>query len=345
MKKILKKHLNKKHRRLIGAIIRTTKHLLNRFIDIAFIPLTISTGYFLRYLRIQQFRGFTSSLPISRKILIAIGVYPIIDHFYDPLFNPKHLKRSLRENRNLSHIDFNDSEQLKILNSFNYNNELIQFPLEDPMNDNREYYYNNGIFRSGDSEFLYSMIRLFKPHKFVEIGSGCSTLMAINAIKKNISSSSDYVCEHICIDPYAEKWLERNDVKVIYKKVEELDLSFFKELDANDILFIDSSHIIRSQGDVLFEYLEILPNLKKGVLVHIHDIFTPKDYLDEWFGKYFWNEQYLLEAFLSFNKEFRIVGATNYLSHKYNEQFASKCPIFKSQKGREAASFWIVKNL
>jgi len=75
-------------------------------------------------------------------------------------------------------------------------------------------------------------------------------------------------------------------------------------------LFIDSSHIIRPQGDVLFEYLEILPILNAGVFVHIHDIFTPKDYLSEWIldGKVFWNEQYLLEAFLSFNTCFKIMG-------------------------------------
>ena len=94
----------------------------------------------------------------------------------------------------------------------------------------------------------------------------------------------------------------------------------------------------------MFEYLEILPLLNKGVIVHVHDIFTPKDYLNEWFGQNFWNEQYLLEAFLSFNNNFRIIGATNYLSHKYYDLFASKCPIFAKQKGREPGSFWIRRN-
>lgn len=188
------------------------------------------------------------------------------------------------------------------------------------------------------------MIRHFKPRKIVEIGSGYSTLMAINATQKNRSESIGNHCDHICIEPYECDWLEEIEIQVIREKVEMLDLSLFKTLQKNDILFIDSSHIIRPQGDVLFEYLEILPILSKGVICHIHDIFTPKDYLNEWFGEKLWNEQYLLEAFLSLNKEFRIIGATNYLSHKYHDQFASKCPIYAKQGGREPAFFWIKKN-
>jgi len=188
------------------------------------------------------------------------------------------------------------------------------------------------------------MIRLFKPKKIIEIGSGNSTLMAENAINKNRLEVDQYHCEHICIETYEIPWLSEIGVNVIRKKVEKTDISLFKELSEKDVLFIDSSHIIRPQGDVLFEYLEILPLLNKGVIVHVHDIFTPKDYLNEWFGQNFWNEQYLLEAFLSFNNNFRIIGATNYLSHKYYDLFASKCPIFAKQKGREPGSFWIRRN-
>lgn len=119
---------------------------------------------------------------------------------------------------------------------------------------------------------------------------------------------------------------------------------FFQQLRANDILFIDSSHIIRPQGDVLFEYFEILPALNSGVIVHIHDIFTPKDYPAEWINKHmFWNEQYLVEAFLSFNTSFRVIGALNYLAHNFPKEFAAKCPIF-SQEPNEPKAFWLIKN-
>jgi hypothetical protein len=123
--------------------------------------------------------------------------------------------------------------------------------------------------------------------------------MAARGIHQNHRDDPGYTCEHICIEPYEAQWLEKLDVTTIREPVERLDKSLFRSLEKNDILFIDSSHMIRPQGDVLFEYLEILPILQSGVLIHIHDIFTPKDYLEEWLSQEvrFWNEQYLLEAF------------------------------------------------
>ena len=113
----------------------------------------------------------------------------------------------------------------------------------------------------------------------------------------------------------------------------------------NDILFIDSSHIIRPQGDVLFEIQHILPELNPGVLIHVHDIFTPKDYLSEWVfnDRRLWNEQYLLESFLSCNSQFEIIGALNYLKHHHWDLLASKLPVLKKESHREPGSFWIRK--
>lgn len=342
IKTILKKYLSYEKRKHLVTINEKLKKYFNGIIDFVFIPITTLSALLFRYLRKKQFKNL-KNFPLSKKILLNIGVFPIIDHYYEPLFNPKHLRYSLRNNRKLPGIDFNDAEQLRILQSFHYNDELIKFPIEK-ISDKREYCYNIEPFLSGDAEYLYNMIRFFKPRKIIEIGSGSSTLMAINAINKNKTESKDYFCEQICIEPYEQDWLEQIGVTVIRKKIENLQLKFFNSLEENDILFIDSSHIIRPQGDVLYEYLEILPSLNKGVIIHIHDIFTPKDYLDEWISANFWNEQYLLEAFLSFNKDFRIIGATNYLSHKYNQYFSEKCPIYKIQEGREPGSFWIMKN-
>jgi hypothetical protein len=170
--------------------------------------------------------------------------------------------------------------------------------------------------------------------------------MAINAINKNNEENSKYFCEHTCIEPYEMPWLEKTNVKVIRKRVEEIKCDFFESLNENDILFIDSSHMIRPQGDVLKEYLEILPVLKKGVLIHIHDIFSPYEYPEEWILKEvrFWNEQYLLEAFLSFNEEFKIIGALNLLKHKHFGVLAQRFPILKKEREAEPGSFWLVRN-
>ena len=86
-----------------------------------------------------------------------------------------------------------------------------------------------------------------------------------------------------------------------------------------------------------------MPRLAKGVIVHVHDIFSPKDYLDDWILRdgLMWNEQYLLEAFLSNNHDFEVIGALNYLAHNYTKEFSEKCPIFAQQLGREPGAFWI----
>jgi len=286
-------------------------------------------------------------MPVSRKIFDVVGVYPILDHYYEPLFKMSQIKKALNEDRVLFGIDFNVEEQLAILEKFDYNRELLEYPLDKPNHYSQSFfYYNNPNFKSGDAEYLYNIIRLYKPSKIVEIGSGFSTLIAHEAVLKNEQEDRNSTCEHICIEPYQRNWLEDTGVSVIRQPVEQIDVDWFKRLNQNDILFIDSSHIIRPQGDVLFEYLCILPVLNSGVTIHIHDIFTPKDYPAEWLFKKvrLWNEQYLLEAFLSFNKKFKIIGALNYLSHHHLIEFSAKCPIFcKEHDSREPGSMWLQK--
>ena len=280
---------------------------------------------------------------LEEKIFMGIGVLPVIDHYYEPLINPKkHLIKSLRDDRNLPGIDMNADEQLQLLSKFTYYDELVKFPLQKT--NQTEYYYNNGFYEAGDAEYFYSVIRHFKPKQIIEIGSGYSTLMAQNAFAANKVDDANYKCTYQCIEPYEQPWLEELDVEVIRKRVETIDKSSFEALNANDILFIDSTHVIKPQGDVLFEYLEILPILKPGVIIQIHDIHMPKDYLSDWIYEHrLWNEQYLLEAFLTFNNKFKILGSLNYLKHHHNEKFAAKFPIYKQQPNHEPGAFWMVK--
>ena len=135
-------------------------------------------------------------------------------------------------------------------------------------------------------------------------------------------------------------WLENLDVKVIRDILENCNNEIFDKLEANDLLFIDSSHIIRPQGDVLKEYLEIIPRLKSDVFNHVHDIFTPRDYLDEWVKEdvKFWNEQYLLECLLSNNQRYEIVAALNFLKHSNYSKLSKICPYL--DKNREPGSIY-----
>jgi hypothetical protein len=275
---------------------------------------------------------------------MKVGVLPVNDHYYQPLINPKkYLKDSLKINRKLPAVKYNnDAEQLKLLSEFHYNNELLSFPREKTKK--LEYYYNNTPFGPGDAEYLYNIVRHFKPGKIVEIGCGNSTLMIRNAINSNIKDDAAYTCNHTCIEPYEMSWLEQVGIGIIREKVEDVDLGIFTGLGANDILFIDSSHMIRPQGDVLFEFLQLLALIKPGVIVHVHDIFTPNEYPDEWLNRHLlWNEQYLLEAFLSFNDQFTILGAVNYLYHNHRDKLLEKCPVLSKEKDWEPASFWMVR--
>ncbi|PJJ84082.1 class I SAM-dependent methyltransferase [Mucilaginibacter auburnensis] len=318
-------------------IKQSVKFILKIILAIGF-PITFLAALWLKLLRVI---GMNT---LDEKIFMKVGMLPIVDHYYQPLINPaKHLTQSLRKDRNLPGIDFNVNEQLELLNSFNFVDELKGFPINKA--DELTYYYNNGFYESGDAEYLYNMIRHFKPRKLVEIGSGYSTLMAQNAFRKNQQEDTSLSYTHICIEPYEQPWLEKTGVEVIRKRVETIEQKFFEELAAGDILFIDSTHMIRPQGDVLFEYLEVLPILKPGVVVHIHDIFLPKDYPDQWILKEhrLWNEQYLLEAFLTFNNNYKILGAVNFLSHNYNSEFSVKHPIYSQQPGREPGAFWMVR--
>lgn len=279
--------------------------------------------------------------PLCKRVLLNIGIFPITNHYYEPIFDTRHLKRPLSDDRDLPGINWNVEEQLQILDSFTFARELNDVPISGT--NELTFYMNNGSFISGDAEYWYNIIRLNKPSKIFEIGSGNSTLMAIKAIRENEKEQNSYKCKHVCIEPYEMPWLEKTGVQIIRQKVEDVDKKLFSELGDNDILFIDSSHVIRPQGDVLLEYLQLLPSLKKGVIVHIHDIFSPKDYLDDWVKQkvYFWNEQYLLEAFLTSNREWKIIGALNFLHHNHYGKLKAICPFLSPD--REPGSFYMQK--
>ncbi|MHB8108795.1 MAG: class I SAM-dependent methyltransferase [Syntrophorhabdaceae bacterium] len=280
-------------------------------------------------------------MPLCKRALMRVGVFPIREHYHEPLFDGRMLRHPLDQNRNLPGIDWNIAEQLDLLKSFCFHEELKEVSIEKV--DDLTFHINNDFFESGDAEYLYNLIRLKKPARIIEIGSGNSTLMAIKAIKKNREENEGYRCKHLCIEPYERPWLEKTGVTVIRQRVEDVDKALFAELGEGDILFIDSSHIIRPQGDVLFEYLELLPSLQTGVIVHIHDIFSPRDYLREWIidEVRLWNEQYLLEAFLTNNRDWKIIGALNYLHHNHFERLAEKCPFLR--RDREPGSFYMEK--
>lgn len=200
------------------------KSILFRSILFFGLPFTLLSSFWLKLVK-KAGEG-----KIEDKIFMALGILPILDHYYQPLINPRrHLTRPLRDDRDITGIDLNVKEQLSLLAEFNYSEELLEFPLDKSRVT--EFYYNNSAYCSGDAEFLYNMVRHFKPAKIIEIGSGYSTLMVRNATIKNKVCNFNYNCQHICIEPYEMPWLEQTEVELIREKVETMDKSFFQELE------------------------------------------------------------------------------------------------------------------
>lgn len=315
------------------------------FVDLSLFIFTLFSSIILKILR----RIGLEKLPLSKLILLKVGVLPVRNHYYEPQFVYTPAELIELDKRNLVGINLNIEAQLSLLKNFKdlklpeeLNANSFGFDLKLLNSNNPCFKFNNGSFESGDAEVYYNMVRTLRPKTIIEIGSGNSTLVALQAIDKNISESS-VSCDIYCIEPYEMPWLEMTNAKVIRSKVENLNLSIFDKLIQNDILFIDSSHIIRPGGDVLFNFLTVLPSLNKGVYVHIHDIFTPRNYLKSWIVDkcLLWNEQYLLEAFLTNNDSFAIVCATNFLHHNFRDEFKTIAPFVDDN--REPGSFWIQK--
>ena len=175
-----------------------------------------------------------------------------------------------------------------------------------------------------EAQALHGIIRNFKPNKIIEIGSGVSTYCMIKAGAKNIT----------CIEPFPKNFLTNNKkIKLIKKKVQKLDLNIFKSLAKNDLLFIDSSHTLKVDSDLSTIYLEILPILKKGVIIQIHDIFFPYNFQrDANNTTYQWMETQLLQAFLINNKNIDVIFSMSYLHYEAPNELKKLFPIYKPQK-------------
>ena len=297
-----------------------------KVIDLLLLPFLYPAAWLLKIVR----RRGLEKLPACRKALLQVGVMPIRDHFYEPRFDYRNEPADeAAKERDLPGIDWNPKGQLAWLDSLVYGSELLDLPEHKGKGaDKSAFHFNNGFFEAGDAECWYQAIRALKPKRIFEIGSGYSTLLATAAIEKNRSQDADYRCRHLCIEPYRQPWLEALPVEVLRERVEVLGPELFTELERDDLLFIDSSHVIRPGGDVLFEYLHLLPSLKEGVVVHIHDIFTPMDYPANWLQQNvrFWNEQYLLEALLSNNPHWQVLGGLHYLYRHHRQKLQQAAP-------------------
>lgn len=172
-----------------------------------------------------------------------------------------------------------------------------------------------------DARTLYYMLREHKPAKYLEIGSGLSTYYASLAARRNADDGSPL--QITCVEPYPFDALRTlPDFELIEGFVQDTPLEVFESLEAGDVLFIDSSHALKIDSDVAFLFLEALPRVKPGVLVHIHDVHFPYNGpypADTWlFGErwpVYWNEAMVVQTFLAFNSAFEVLLSVPMIRH------------------------------
>jgi predicted O-methyltransferase YrrM len=239
-----------------------------------------------------------------------------------------------------------------LLESFQLSNPAIMFAeiarhnarFDDfivPSRNTVGYSFANDYFSSPDAEVLYATIRLFQPARIVEIGCGNST----RVIRQALIDGSINACV-TAIDPHPRTDIEEF-VDVFHRAmVEDLvqtDVQIFYTLKPDDVLFIDSSHEIRTGNDVTYLYTHVLPNLAPGVLTHIHDIFLPYEYPSEWLlnHRWYWNEQYLVQALLSGSQMFEVLWPGHFVQ-RTQPDFSHH---FTHLQGRHAKSLWLRKVL
>jgi hypothetical protein len=261
-------------------------------------------------------------------------------HCYQPIPDTSSLPKMLwNRPSKLVGINMNESMQLDLLRTHfpKFRGEYEQFPTRPTANP-AQFYLNNGPFDRMDALVAYCMVRHFRPRLIVEIGGGFSSLLLGQALQKNGNASN-----LVCIEPSPLEFLKRGFPglhSLIEKTVQTVDLDFFSQLGPDDMLFIDSSHTVKIGGDVNYLFLEVLPRLKAGVIVHIHDIFLPFDYPRDWVMNKlrFWTEQYLLQTFLTFNTDFEVLMSNSYLNHYHKHEIKATFPSLPWPAG---GSFWM----
>lgn len=275
-------------------------------------------------------------------------------HYYSPIpdieqTKSRHAQIFEKPINEISGIDLNTSEQLKLLEAFTGNYGDMPFP-EDPSSGFR-YHLNNDFYAYSDGICLYSMLRHLKPRRFIEVGSGFSSAAALDTRDRFL----DREMEFIFIEPYPERLeslltsddKKNENLKIIRSFVQDVTLDIFSSLQSGDILFIDSTHVSRVGSDVNHLFFEVIPALNPGVYIHIHDIFFPFEYPEKWiYDGRAWNESYLLRAFLQYNRDFEIVFFNSYLQQAYPELIAEKMPLCLKKPNGELTipgSIWLHK--
>jgi predicted O-methyltransferase YrrM len=198
------------------------------------------------------------------------------------------------------------------------------------------YFSNNVGYGIGDALALHGMLRLTTPARVIEIGSGYSSAMTLDTVERFLDGQTELTF----IEPHPEllesllRPSDRKHVTIIRTPLQDMPMETFAGLEDGDMLFIDSTHVVKTGSDVVSLYNEIVPRLNAGVIVHIHDIFYPFEYPRDWVleGRA-WGEAYLVRAFLAFNSEYEILLFNHWLKEFHSDVIAEQLPAMMTNTG------------
>lgn len=285
----------------------------------------------------------------ARRAGLKHGVHVMPRHYYSPIPDAADFPQDFWDAQSeMPGVTIDEARAIEIMTGIvpRRAGEMRKlFPIE--RTGDAPFWLINGVYMAVDAHVYWSLIRETKPARIVEIGSGMSTQLAAAACAANAAEGAS--TKLVSIEPYPSNALQAlaasGKVELIARKVQDVPLDFFAGLGPRDILFIDSSHVLREGNDVQYEYLEILPRLKKGVLVHIHDISLPRRYPRVYFdnGTY-WNEQYLLQAYLCGNPGTRVVWPGNWMMLRHRDGMLAAFPEIEIMRrhypSSEPSAFW-----
>jgi hypothetical protein len=277
-----------------------------------------------------------------------LGVHVVPNDFYEPVPDTRTLGAAHFTRRSaMVGVDLRVQAQLDLLHRFRarYKSEVDALPVA-PVGQHPHFFHDNGVFGWIDAAVLYCVLREFRPQRVVEIGAGFSTLLTAQALRTNAADDGQAVgaAELVAVEPYPRQFLvdgAPGSWGLLRRPVQDVPPEEFERLEAGDVLFIDSSHVLKPGSDVAYEILEIIPRLAPGVLVHAHDIFLPAEYPERVVlgQRRFWTEQYLLHAFLAFNSDFEVLFATSFLHLEHPDELERSFACYERNSGIPG-SFW-----
>jgi predicted O-methyltransferase YrrM len=264
-------------------------------------------------------------------------------HFYSPYPDldevAKRVDRIFDPTTQPLWIDLRDAAQLELFETLADLVDSVPFPAE--RGEEYRYFFDNGAYSWGDGIVLHAMLRHVRPRRVVEVGSGYSSALMLDTADGWLDPSPELTF----VEPYPEllnsllRPADADRVTIHGTAVQDLPLEVFSQLQAGDILFIDSTHVVKAGSDVNHLFFEVLPRLASGVWIHIHDVFFPFEYDIAWVREgRAWQEAYLLRAFLMNNPAFELRWFQDYMWTRHRQVIEGRLPVIAKDVG---ANLWL----